>query len=130
MSANRCPKCGASMIGPKGENQIICAACAARKSHEALLGLQVELLSKIAWDHKFRLLRRAGTQEWHVEFLGPYRGQAFCGVLFENPAKRSEWITRIEEIYAFEGVANLCAKCAATLKERVAAAAPLHAEER
>lgn len=130
MSANRCPKCGASMIGPKGEDHIICVACATRKSHQGLLDLQAEFLSRTAWDYKFRLWRRAGTQEWHVELLGPCRGQAFCGVVFENPAGLSKWIAREEEFYALDGVANLCARCAAALKEGVAASRPQIVEAR
>lgn len=121
-----CLKCGASMINAKGEVRLICITCAARGSREELLVLQREFLPAVMATNYplFQLAQRAGRNEWHIEFMGPFHGQALCGVVFENPKTkkgRSEWRTRAREYSNLEAEPNLCQQCRATLAEEAAA---------
>jgi hypothetical protein len=117
---SQCPDCGAPLVGPKGEPLLACARCAARNSHKALLALQANYLPKVMASNEppFRLLRQAGRQDWHVELMG-YRGQAWCGVLFDQ----GNWHAREAKYSFLDGEFNLCDKCRAALAEKAAAVA-------
>lgn len=114
-----CPKCGDSIDG----KLLHCPRCLAQQSHQAVLKLQKGILAAAAGDSlkfpPFRLIRRIGRLEWHIEMLG-YRGQAFCGVVFESPRKKKrEWERQTKPFAAMMSHANLCMDCQQALADKM-----------
>lgn len=114
-----CAACGAQQ--PDG--RILCANCTAKKSHLEILAIQTRFLPAVMADKKpLRLVRRQGRNEAHLELLG-YKGQAFCGILFETPSgKRTEWKGR-DVAFSRLGDKEICGECWAKLTDAAKALA-------
>ena len=115
-----CRACGAPVL----DKNLLCRECVAGVSHRAVLALQPGFLP-MAIDGRvdLRLWRRTGQREWHVEMLGGYGGQAFCGVLFDNSKKKREWAHRQKAYSKLDVENDLCAACRAMLASKAAAIA-------
>lgn len=102
-----CVACGAQQ--PDG--RILCSVCTAKKSHLELLAIQTRFLpAVISGKLPLRLMRRHGRLESHIELLG-YKGQAWCGILFESPpGKKNEWKGR-EIAFSLLADKELCVDC-------------------
>jgi hypothetical protein len=108
---------------PVLDGKLLCPACVAELSHKAMLNVQGDFLPAAMRGHpQFRLLRRRGKREWHIEMLG-YRGQGFCGVVFESARKHNDWDKRNLEFVKLELEESLCPECRTTLAAKAAAVA-------
>lgn len=102
------------------DGRLLCPTCVQAQSHKALLALQGDFLpAAVKGNPPFRLVRRVGREEWHIEMLG-FKGQGFCGALFANPPKQRLWEGRKEKVpYLKLDKECLCADCWQTLAEKV-----------
>jgi hypothetical protein len=86
--------------------------CAAALSHTEILALQGGLLpAAITRDIGFKIARRYGRHDWHIEMLGPYPNQAYCGVLFTKSGKGAEWEKKQKTFAALQASEDLCPNC-------------------
>lgn len=106
---------------PVLDKNLLCPKCTAAQSHEAILALQGDILpAAVKGDPPFRLVRRVGREEWHIEMLGSYKGQGYCGALFTNPPRQRLWEGRKERVpYPRLDKERLCVDCWQTLTEKV-----------
>lgn len=99
-----------------------CRKCIKAQSRQSVLERQVDFLpAAIAGNPPFRILRRRGLHDWHVEMLG-FHGQAFCGLTFDDKDSTGSRITWDKDAKAFSLLnvrEDLCADCRATLAQKV-----------
>lgn len=110
---------------PVLDGKLMCPACVAKLSYKALLDVQADFLpAAMRGNPLFHLARHRGKQCWHIELLG-YKGQAFCGIVFESAKKRSEWERPKNgiEFIKLELKEDLCPECRAALAKKAAAVA-------
>lgn len=104
-----------SCKSPVLDKNILCPVCMALKSHKEILALQGGFLpAAITRDVEFTVARRYGKHDWHIEMLGPYPNQAFCGVIFAKSGKAAEWEKQKKTFSALQASEDLCPNCRST----------------